>query len=136
VSVSATNARGEAARFVRFCIVGASNTVLTLVAFELLAAAGLAAAVASAVAFAVGATNGYFLNRSWTFRSRRRGAGTVARYVAVQAVGAACSAGGVALGSGDLSLPRILAEACVLPFATVLTYTLSRRLVFAARPLA
>ena len=67
--------RAEAARFARFCLVGVSNTLLTLATFTLL----VPAAPASALGFAVGAINGYVLNRSWTFRSRRRGVGTVTR---------------------------------------------------------
>ena len=47
--------------------------------------------------FALGAANGYELDRRWTFRA----SGRVGRYVAVQAVGAAGSAAGVALARGD-----------------------------------
>ena len=121
--------RAEAARLLRFCLVGASNTLLTLAAFAILTGAGLAAAPASALAFALGGANGYVLNRSWTFNSARRGPATMLRYVAVQALGAAVSGAGVALAA-DLSLRRLLAEGIVLPFVTLITYTLSRRLVF------
>jgi putative flippase GtrA len=120
----------EAGRFVRFALVGVSNTLLTLASFALLSALGLASGPASALAFAVGATNGYFLNRSWTFRSARGGPATIARYVAVQALGALFSGAGVALASADLSLRRLVGECIVLPFVTLITYTLSRRLVF------
>jgi putative flippase GtrA len=128
--------RSELERFARFCVVGVSNTLLTLVAFSALGHVGIAAAPASGLAFAVGAVNGYVLNRSWTFRSRRRGAATLARYVAVQALGAGFSAGGVALAAADLSLRRLVAEVVVLPFVTLLTYTLSRRVVFDGSALA
>jgi putative flippase GtrA len=117
-------------RLLRFGAVGVLNTLLTLVAFLLLTRAGSPTAPASALAFGVGAANGYTLNRRWTFHSERHGPGTVARYVAVQAVGAALSAGGVALVTSDLSLRHLLAEALVLPAATLITYTLSRRVVF------
>jgi putative flippase GtrA len=122
--------RGEVERFVRFSIVGVSNTVLTLATFALLSAVGLGSGVASALAFGVGAANGYVLNRSWTFRSARGGPATIGRYVAVQALGALFSGVGVALASADLSLRRLVAECIVLPFVTLMTYSLSRRLVF------
>jgi putative flippase GtrA len=121
--------RPEVARFVRFGVVGVSNTVLTLVAYELLTRVGLAATAASALGFAVGAANGYVLNRSWTFRARG-GAATLARYLVVQALGAGLSAGGVALATSDLSLRRLAAECVVLPAVTLLTYTLARTVVF------
>ena len=122
----------DVARFARFCAVGATNTAVTFATFALLGGVRVGAAPAAAIGFAAGAANGYLLNRSWTFRSRRRGAGTVVRYVAVQALGAACSAAGVALASGDLALRRLVAETLVTPFVTVLTYALSRRVVFGA----
>jgi putative flippase GtrA len=121
--------RQEATRLMRFGIVGSTNTVLTLAMFTLLTASGVAAAVASASAFAFGAVNGYVLNRSWTFRARG-GPATLLRYVAVQALGAACSAGGVVLATSELSLRRLPAECLVLPCIAVLTYTLSRVVVF------
>jgi putative flippase GtrA len=119
----------ETARFLRFGLVGATNTVLSLAAFTLLSKAGMGASAASALAFAVGAANGYVLNRSWTFRARG-GPATFARYVAVQAVGAACSATGIALAADALTRRQLLAECVVIPVVTVITYTLSRRLVF------
>jgi putative flippase GtrA len=126
----------EATRFLRFCLVGVSNTLLALVAFALLGAAGVPASAASALAFGAGALNGYLLNRSWTFRGAHRGRGTILRYVAVQALGAGFSAVAVGLASSDLSLPKLFAEAVVLPFATVLTYSLSRTVVFRASKVA
>jgi putative flippase GtrA len=124
--------RSEVARFVRFGIVGVANTLLTLLTFALLTRAGVAASAASAAGFLVGAGNGYVLNRAWTFRSRG-GAGTLARYVPVQAVGALASATGVSLASTDARLHRLAAECLVVPAVTLLTYSLSRRFVF--RPL-
>lgn len=126
--------RPEVARFVRFGVVGASNTVLTLVAYELLTRVGVQAAAASGLGFAVGAANGYVLNRSWTFHAQG-GAATLARYLVVQGLGALLSAAGVGLVTSDLSLRRLAAECVVLPAVTLLTYTLARTVVFSsARP--
>lgn len=126
--------RNEMARFVRFGVVGVSNTVLTLVAYEILTRLGVADTAASALGFAVGAANGYLLNRSWTFHADG-GTATLARYVGVQALGALLSAGGVDLATSDLSLRKLAAECVVLPAVTLVTYTLARSVVFAsARP--
>jgi putative flippase GtrA len=117
----------------RYAAVGATNTLLTLVAFAALSRAGLATAPASAVAFAAGAANGYRLNRRWTFASDARGHAVVARYVAIQALGALTSAGGAAALTGVLALARLAAEASVLPAVTAMTYLLTRQLFDAAR---
>jgi putative flippase GtrA len=119
----------ELMRFARFGLVGISNTVVTLVAYEVLSGVGVVDTAASALGFAVGATNGYLLNRSWTFHARG-GLTTLVRYVAVQALGAVLSAAGVALATTDLSLRRLAAECIVLPLVTLVTYTLARTVVF------
>jgi putative flippase GtrA len=106
---------------VRFAAVGVSNTLVTLASFAVLAHLGAPRGLASATAFALGAANGYRLNRSWTFHSDRRGAATIARYAAVQGLGALLSA--VAIGV-------LRREVLVLPLVTVITFTLARRLVF------
>jgi putative flippase GtrA len=128
--------RNELTRLARFCAVGVTNTAVTLVAFGLLSLIGTAAPAASALAFGAGAVNGYLLNRRWTFRGAAGGAATMARYVTVQALGAALSAAGIAVAGADLSLPRLPAEALVLPFVTLVTYLLCRRLVFRGPALA
>lgn len=127
--------RAEALRLLRFGAVGMSNTALTVIAFALLSRAGVAPGPASALAFALGAANGYLLNRSWTFGARGDPA-TFLRYIAVQALGALLSGGAVALASTDLELRRLAAELVVLPGVTLLTYTLCRRVVFTRPRLA
>ena len=120
----------EVTRLARFCAVGVVNTLLTLTAFTALTRAGSPAPAASALAFVVGAANGYVLNGRWTFRGSAGGPATLGRYVAVQAFGAALSAAGIALVSSDLAMRHLAAEVIVIPFVTITTYALSRRLVF------
>ena len=120
----------EVARLARFCAVGVVNTLLTLAAFAALTRLGSPAPAASALAFAAGAVNRYAHNGRWTFPGAAGGASTLLRYVAVQAFGAALSAAGIALVSSDLAVRHLAAEAIVIPFVTITTYALSRRLVF------
>jgi putative flippase GtrA len=128
--------RAELVRMVRFAVVGASNTVLTLAVFTILTRIGVAATEAAAAGWVAGATNGYRLNRAWTFRGAAGGTPTMLRYAAVQLLGAALSGAGVAVASSDLELRRLLAEITVLPVVTLITYVLSRRLVFGRPELA
>ena len=62
-------------QFVKFGIVGVSNTLLTFAVYTLLLKVfGVWYLAASAIGFVGGATNGFLLNRRWTFRGacRRR----------------------------------------------------------------
>jgi putative flippase GtrA len=120
-----------AAQAIRFALVGATNTALTLCAYALLVLAGVPGPLAGAVGWAIGAANGYRLNRGWTFRSALRGITPAVRYVAVQALGAGLDALGVWLAVGDGHLHRLEGEIAILPAVTLLTFVLCRGWVFA-----
>ena len=136
MSVLATTRRApmSALQFVRFGLVGATNTVITLAVYAGLAALGAPAVAAAIASWAAGAANGYRLNRAWTFRGARRGGSFAgARYAAVQGLGAAVDALALAVLVGDAHLPRLAGEVVALPPATVLTFVLCRRWVFPVR---
>jgi putative flippase GtrA len=121
--------RAEIGRIVRFCVVGLSNSAITFAAYSALVAAGCPAPAASAAGFALGAANGYRWNSRWTFAADGLVPGTAIRYVAVQALGTALSAAGVAAARGA-GLTRLSAEVVILPCVTVVAYCLSRSFVF------
>src|SRR5882757_2452020 len=77
-------------QFAKFGIVGVSNTLLTFVVYTvLLKVFGVWYLAASAVGFAVGATNGFLLNRRWTFREHVGDSLTPVRWAIVQGCGLA-----------------------------------------------
>ena len=123
--------RALAGQELRFVLVGATNTALTLSAYALLVLGGVPSPMAGALGWALGAANGYRLNRGWTFRSALRGLTPAARYVAVQALGAGLDALGVWLAVGDGHLHRLEGEIAILPAVTLLTFALCRGWVFA-----
>jgi putative flippase GtrA len=117
--------------FVRFCLVGASNTALSFIAYAVAVSAGAPYLVASCGAFALGALNGYSLNRTWTFRAGSFTFPALARYGLVQGLGLCVNAGLLAVLVEILGVASIPAQAVVLPAVSVLTFSLSRRWVFA-----
>lgn len=129
IAGSSWRGRRELGRLLRFCVVGAGNTLLTLLAFGLLTLAGVPAVAASALGFAVGAINSYQLNARWTFAGATRTRTRAGRYAAVQLLGAGLSALGEAAGRAG-GLGRLGAELALLPVVTLLLYVLGRTLVF------
>jgi putative flippase GtrA len=119
----------ESLRILRFCVVGVTNTLVTLAVYALLIATGFWAPLASGIAFGAGATNSYQLNRRWTFSGLGRAHHAVLRFVVAQGVGALASAGGV-LVLTHAGWPRLAAECVILPCVTVALYSVSRLLVF------
>ena len=77
-------------QFVKYGIVGASNTVITFVVYSVLVTLGVPYTIALLLGYAVGSLNSYFLNRHWTFRARdiaHTQAGTRFAIVQVCAIG-------------------------------------------------
>src|SRR3981081_2403532 len=75
-------------QFVKFGIVGVSNTLLTFAVYGLLLKVfGVWYLAASAIGFIAGATNGFLLNRRWTFSGHVGDAYTPLRWAVVQSGG-------------------------------------------------
>lgn len=119
-----------ATQLVRFGVVGASNTVLTLAIYTALATA-VPAVAAAAVGWCAGALNGYRLNRRWTFASGACGATPVLRYTGVQAVAGVLNAAAVWALVRNAGAPHVVAELVGLPMAAALAFVLCRWWVFA-----
>jgi putative flippase GtrA len=118
-------------QWVRFAIVGGSNTVLSWCVFAVLYRAGVHYLLASGLAFAAGAVNSYVLNRRWTFASDGHWVPELLRFAVVQGVGLAIDVGLLFTLVHDAGVPHLLAQALVFPVASVVTFVLSRRWAFA-----
>src|SRR5271169_2227468 len=72
-------------QFVKFGIVGISNTLITFAVYTLLLKVfNVWYLIASAIGFILGATNGFLLNRAWTFREHVGDSLTPVRWGIVQ----------------------------------------------------
>jgi putative flippase GtrA len=104
--------------------------VLSFVAYRLLLAAGTPYVPAAALAFAVGALNGYVFNRRWTFaaadttRSRTL-------YVLVQGLGAASTSLLVLLFVRAAEVGQVGAYLLAIPPVTVAMFAANRAWTFA-----
>jgi putative flippase GtrA len=121
----------EVLQLVRFGLVGFTNTALTLATYAVLVALHAPVALAGAAGWAVGAVNGFVLNRAWTFRGSARGALPAARYAVVAMAGSGLNAALVSIAVSEQHLPRIAGELAVLPPVTALSFVLCRSWVFA-----
>jgi putative flippase GtrA len=118
-------------QWLRFTLVGASNTVLFAAAYLALDGAGLNYVAASMLAFALGTVNSYVLNRRWTFRSGGRRAPEMARFLCAQLIGVATSLTLLAVLVQVGGFNHLAAEAVAFPVASLVTFALSRQWAFA-----
>jgi putative flippase GtrA len=84
----------------------------------------------SAIGFAVGATNGFLLNRRWTFREHVGDTLTPVRWAIVQGCGLAVNEGLLYLFVHDAGLDKLLAQACATVFVTISTFFANRAWTF------
>jgi len=118
-------------QFVKFGIVGVSNTLLTLAVYTLLLKVfGVWYLAASAIGFAVGAVNGFLLNRRWTFRGHVGDALTPVRWGIVQTCGLAVNEGLLYVFVHDAQVDKLLAQVCATAVVTVSTFFVNRAWTF------
>lgn len=135
-------------RFGKFVVIGMTNTLITLAAFNVLAIVlGVRAPLANAFAYSIGIANSYFWNSRWTFgdRALRSAADTKLRFVAVNLVGLALTTTAVWLLAPrspapllGVDIPEVvwlnLAEATAIVAGLIWNYSISSRWVFVDRP--
>jgi putative flippase GtrA len=124
-----------AVQFLKFGIVGVSNTLLTFAVYTtLLKVFGVWYLAASAVGFIVGATNGFLLNRRWTFREHVGDALTPVRWAIVQGCGLAVNEGLLYLFVHGARLDKLLAQAFATVVVTISTFFANRAWTFRTHP--
>jgi putative flippase GtrA len=118
-------------QFLKFGIVGVSNTLLAFATYTmLLKVFGVWYVAASGIGFAVGAVNGFLLNRRWTFREHSGDAFTPVRWAIVQSCGLGLNLGLVYLFVHDLGLDELVGQIPATAIVTVGTFTANRSWTF------
>ena len=121
-------------QFIKFGIVGISNTLLTFVVYTLLLKVfGVWYLAASAIGFAVGAVNGFLLNRRWTFRGHVGDARTPLRWMAVQSCGLGLNEALLFFWVDTVGLDKLVGQALAIAVVTVLTFLANRAWTFRMR---
>ncbi len=118
-------------QFVKFGIVGVSNTLIAFAVYTvLLKVFGVWYLAASAIGFILGATNGFLLNRRWTFSDHVGDALTPVRWGVVQGCGLAVNEGLLYLFVHDANLDELLGQVCATFIVTIATFLVNRAWTF------
>ena len=122
-------------QFVKFGIVGISNTIITFAVYTLLLKAfGVWYIAASAIGFIVGAINGFLLNRRWTFAGHVGDSLTPVRWGVVQTCGLGINLGLLYLLVHDAGFDELVAQALATIVVTVTTFLVNRAWTFRHEP--
>jgi putative flippase GtrA len=124
-------------QFVKFGIVGVSNTLLSLVVYTvLLKGFGMWYLAASAIGFAVGTVNGFLWNRRWTFKGHVGDPLTPVRWFVVQGCGLVANLGLVFVFVHNAGLDELLGQVCATAIVVVFTFLANRAWTFRMHPAA
>ena len=134
VRVRALRRDDAAPQLARFLVVGVSNTLISFVVYRLLIAIDVRYFIAAPLAFAVGALNGYILNRRWTFAARDTTRARVL-YATIAAAGALSTSLLVLLFVDGLGTGRVWAYVFAIPPVTLGTFVANRLWTFSQGPL-
>lgn len=119
------------AALVRYLVVGVLNTLLGFGLVLLLQEVmGLSPFHANVVGYATGLVCSYFLNRHFTFNSRRRHVEALPSFAAAAAVSYGVNAGVLAASLSWLQLNPVVAQTLAAVSFTTCFYVLSRLFVF------
>jgi putative flippase GtrA len=122
-------------QFVKFGIVGVSNTLLFFAIYTVLVRGfDLWYVAASAIGYTVGAVNGFLLNRRWTFHEHVGDALTPVRWTVVQGLGLLANVGLVYLFVDGAGLDELIGQACATAIVTVFTFLANRAWTFRMHP--
>jgi putative flippase GtrA len=121
-------------QFVKYGLVGASNTALTFLTYSLGVWIGVPYLVALIVGYVPGALNSYLLNRHWTFRAGHLShAHSGTRFVIVQAGAILANLGLLYVTVHDLHVGKIAAQAILTVPVVAITFFINRTWTFGGR---
>jgi putative flippase GtrA len=122
-------------QFVKFGTVGVSNTLLTFIVYTvLLKVFGVWYLAASAIGFIVGATNGFLLNRRWTFKEHVGDALTPVRWGIVQGCGLALNVLLLLALVDGAGVEKLLGQVMAIGVVTTVTFLANRAWTFRVHP--
>ena len=106
---------------IKFSLVGILNTLLDAGIYLILTdwlGFGTLPVLAKGIAYFIGMSNSFILNRSWTFNSNAKVGRSAGIFILVQIAALGINTGTLALGLNQLHLPELMALGC----ATLVTF--------------
>jgi putative flippase GtrA len=118
-------------QFVKYGVVGASNTAITLIVYTVGVELGAPYELALVLGYVVGSLNSYLLNRHWTFRAGDMAhARTGGRFALVQACAIALNAALLYVFVHDLHIAKIPSQVILTVPVVLITFFINRRWTF------
>lgn len=119
-------------QFIKFCTVGAINTLITFCCFYILnSILNINYLVSSFFAYAAGISNSYILNRKWTFQNRNKMAALqLVKFVIIYLISLGINLAVMYQCVNRFSINENISQVIAIGFSTIVNYVGSKTLVF------
>jgi putative flippase GtrA len=125
---------GLSPSFLKFLVVGVTNTLGGYAFYAVLIALGVNYAVALTLEYVAGFAYGFLLNKRWTFQAQGESGQQAWRYVALYALIYVLNITLLMLLVERWALSPYLAQILLLGFLTLLSFVVQKRWIFAKHP--
>lgn len=112
-------------KFIKFCIVGAGNTLLTFLVFSLLFTVGMNYLAANIIGYSVGVANSYFWNRRWVFRTESSYKNLI-RFISVNVLTLLINTSCLFILVDFLGIHELIAQLIATGIGMVINFTLNK----------
>jgi len=112
-------------QFLLFCIVGASNTLITMGVYALLLKLGVPYLIASPIGYACGVVNGYLWSSKVVFKKKKT-VNNATKFLVVNLIVIGVNIGLMLLWVEVFSIHRILAQVLTICFTMPLNFILNK----------
>lgn len=118
-------------KFIRFSIVGISNTIISILVYDLLVYLGGQFIVSNIVSFMIGILNSYFWNTRWVFKiNESKNSGIIFKFITVNLVVLAINSICLFLLVNRLFLNVYIAQIIVTMFCVAINFLLNKNWTF------
>lgn len=109
-------------KFIKFGLVGVLNTLITIIIFNLLRAAGIDMIKANIIGFIFGMINSYFWNNIWVFKSNSKDIATIFKFIVVNLIVMGINTVILILLVENIGINEIIAQVVALTITTAINF--------------
>lgn len=116
--------------FIKFSIVGVSNTLITLISYNILISLGINYIISNIVGYAFGTINGFIWNKKWVFKSNKQSSILFVKFIIVNLITLSFSTMGLLILVNNLNSNKVVAQIMATFITLTINYTLNKLWTF------
>ncbi len=117
-------------QFIKFSIVGVSNTLITILIYNLLRHFNVGINAANVIGYSVGTLNSYIWNRNWVFSTKGKQSKLIVKFIIVNLITLAFNTAAMNVLVHNFSINDRLAQLAATSLGMIINYVLNKLWTF------